>query len=207
MTEKPDKDILTEEDRGAWWDVTKNIKPLWLRATRAAKSEKKAHSYAEENNVFLEAMGAGTRIKSTSSGLRLEDDANQDEQSADAPAKKENILPWIEAGDFSRGDKKRIKQGLLKPTRSLDLHGYTVARAEKTIPQFLTQAQRDGHQIVEIITGHGRFKASDDGIEKGVLKRLLPSWLEKPLNRHKIKRVMSAPYSRGGAVWIVLKHD
>jgi DNA-nicking Smr family endonuclease len=202
-----DKRNLTDDDRGAWWDVAKNITPLLRRVTRSPKkTEKKSNSFAEENAVFLDAMDAGQRIKATPTGTQITD-KSEDQKATSSASKPAAGLDWIETDQFSRGDKKRIKQGLLKPTRSLDLHGYTVARAEKTIPQFLAQAQRDTHQIVEIITGHGRFKAVDDGIEKGVLKRLLPTWLEKPINRHYIKRVMAAPYSRGGAIWIVLKND
>ncbi|HEY1097201.1 MAG TPA: Smr/MutS family protein [Alphaproteobacteria bacterium] len=120
-------------------------------------------------------------------------------------AKTTAPLSWADSEHVTRGDKKRIKQGVLKPTARLDLHGYTVARAEKAIPAFLQKSCRDGHLWVEIITGHGRMKGDDDGVEKGVLKRMLPQWLEKPLNRPWIKRVLDAPQSRGGAVWIALK--
>jgi DNA-nicking Smr family endonuclease len=166
--------------------------------------------FEKENQVFLEVMGLGERIKSTPVS-HTDPPVESVPQYAAQELSQEIIhdagVAWVEEKNLSRGDKKRIKQGVLKPTRSLDLHGYTVMRAEKTIPQFLAQAQRDGHQIVEIITGHGRFKISDEGTEKGILKRLLPTWLSKPLNRHMIKRVMDAPYSRGGAVWVMLRVD
>lgn len=113
-------------------------------------------------------------------------------------------LQWDEEKPYHRPDHKRIKQGTLQPTRSLDLHGFTVARAEKSIAPFLQQSMRDGHEWVEIVTGHGRFY-NDGDTEKGILKRLLPEWLNQPVNRVLIKRVLPAPKSRGGAVWVALK--
>ncbi len=114
--------------------------------------------------------------------------------------------PQDDEARVSRPDQKRIKQGALRPTASLDLHGMTVARAEKQLTQFLVQAQRNGHAWVEIITGHGRFKQGGHGErEIGVLKRLLPEWLNAPTHRALIKRVIAAPQSRGGAVWVALQ--
>lgn len=120
---------------------------------------------------------------------------------AKAPA---DTVSWDADKPYHSPDRKRIKQGTLQPTRSLDLHGFTVARAEKTITPFLQQAVRDGHQWVELITGHGKFY-NDGDTGKGVLKRLLPEWLNQPANRLLIKRVLPAPKSRGGAVWVALK--
>jgi DNA-nicking Smr family endonuclease len=120
-------------------------------------------------------------------------------------------LQWHGDQSLLRNDKKRVKQGLLKPTICLDLHGYTVSRAEKALTQFLAQAARDGHAWVEIITGHGRpsiYRDADNpDTDKGVLKRLLPEWLNQPVHRIFIKRVIPAPKSRGGAVWVALKTE
>lgn len=115
-----------------------------------------------------------------------------------------DTLQWNTEGGYSRPDQRRIKQGTLQPTASLDLHGFTVKRAEQAITHFLQQAVRNGHHWVEIITGHGQFYNDGDS-EKGVLKRLLPEWLNQPVHRVLIKRVLPAPKSRGGAVWIALK--
>lgn len=193
-----------------------NARPVSKQQAKEARQAARCEiDFEAENNVFLEAMGVTTRIKSTPSGLdhKQQNDGDDVDNHAGVHDVTQNAvkydaeLPWLETQHLSRGDKKRIKQGLLKPTRSFDLHGYTVVRAERAVPQFLAQARRDGHHVVEIITGHGRFKVTDDGVEKGILKRLLPTWLENPLNRHMIKRVMEAPYSRGGAVWIILRMD
>lgn len=108
--------------------------------------------------------------------------------------------------EIARGDRKRIKQGVLRPELSLDLHGFTVARAEKALVTFIKRAGRDDIEWIEIITGHGRFKNTEDG-EKGVLKRLLPEWLNSPGLRPLIKRVIPAPHARGGAVWVRLVND
>ena len=125
--------------------------------------------------------------------------------------KTEAALTWQEDKSYARGDKTRMKQGVLKPTATLDLHGMTVVRAEKAITHFLQQAVRDGHAWVEIITGHGRPSIyapdTEPDRDKGVLKRLLPEWLNQQTHRGLIKRVLPAPQSRGGAVWICLKSD
>jgi DNA-nicking Smr family endonuclease len=176
---RPPSDLLSEADKALWGVVSGTVKKL-------PKKEQKTVVPPKAPAVARKAVVAKTETSVVAALV-------------DKPA-----LAWSEEQSLQRGDKKRIKQGVLRPTVRLDLHGYTVARAEKALGPFLQQAKRDGHLWAEIITGHGRFKSDSDGVEKGVLKRLLPEWLNKPIHRAVIKRVLPAPGSRGGAVWVAL---
>lgn len=173
-------DLLSEADKALWDTVSGTIKKL-------PKQDEKA--------ITPPKVKAPTVRAKAVSPVTVETE----------PVKVMPALQWSDEQSLQRTDKKRIKQGVLRPTVRLDLHGYTVSRAEKTLGPFLQQAKRDGHQWVEIITGHGRFKEiGDDGMQKGVLKRLLPEWLNGT-HRALIKRVLPAPASRGGAVWVALR--
>lgn len=176
----PKKPPVSAEDEALWNRIADTIKPLPGHQKNTVAPEPVKIKKKKAEPVMVEPVVAAKPV---------------------AP------LAWTESEQVTRGDKKRIKQGVLKPTARLDLHGYTVARAEKAIPAFLQKCCRDGHLWAEIITGHGRMKSNDEGVEVGVLKRMLPQWLEKPTNRQWIKRVMDAPQSRGGAVWVALKSD
>lgn len=164
---------LSDDDLADWKHISETVKPL---------------PAARKNIVLKEPKAA--RVKPA---IAVSVPA--------ALGKPKQALDLSNDTAIARGDRKRIKQGVLRPDVSIDLHGMTVAKGEKTLFSFVQRAVRDGHEWVEIITGHGRFKNSDER-EPGVLKRLLPEWLNSTALRPLIKRVIPAPNSRGGAVWV-----
>ncbi len=67
---------------------------------------------------------------------------------------------------------RRIRQGLLRPEASLDLHGYRAHEALEELPRFIEAALRQGLRMVIIIHGQG-FRSQSDA----VLKPLVQRWL------------------------------
>ena len=67
---------------------------------------------------------------------------------------------------------RRIRQGLIRPQASLDLHGYRQHEALQILPRFIDDALQRGMRMVIIIHGQGYRSQSD-----AVLKPLVQRWL------------------------------
>lgn len=67
---------------------------------------------------------------------------------------------------------RRIRQGLIRPEASLDLHGYRQHEALEVLPQFIDDALQQGMRLVIIIHGQG-YRSQQDA----VLKPLVQRWL------------------------------
>ncbi|MFN3076087.1 MAG: Smr/MutS family protein [Alphaproteobacteria bacterium] len=85
----------------------------------------------------------------------------------------------------------------------LDLHGMTQTEAYRALRNFLETASYRGHRSVLIITGKGArgFEGS------GVLKHVVPLWLNEPKFRSRILSFSFARPKHGGdgALYVLLK--
>lgn len=71
---------------------------------------------------------------------------------------------------------RRIRQGLIRPEASLDLHGFRQAEALAALDEFLAEAEARGLRMLVIIHGQGYRSNSE-----AVLKPLVQRWLaEQP---------------------------
>jgi len=84
----------------------------------------------------------------------------------------------------------------------LDLHGLKQDEAHIALCRFLTKSYNVGHRCVLVITGKGAL--SQGG---GVLRKMLPLWLNESKNRNFVLSfTYSTPADGGtGAVYILLK--
>lgn len=85
-----------------------------------------------------------------------------------------------------------LRRGKIAPTAQLDLHGYTVARAESVLNAFLRRSAADGHRCVRIIHGKGAHRPGT----LPALKNAVAYWL--PLHPA-VLAFCSAPVNAGGA--------
>ncbi len=67
---------------------------------------------------------------------------------------------------------RKIRQGLIRPGASLDLHGFRQHEALDALNHFITSAQASGERMVIIIHGQG-YRSQNDA----VLKPLVQRWL------------------------------
>ena len=67
---------------------------------------------------------------------------------------------------------RRIRQGLIRPEDSLDLHGHRKDEALEALESFLAYARRTGYRMVIIIHGQGYRSQTE-----AVLKPLVQRWL------------------------------
>ena len=97
---------------------------------------------------------------------------------------------------------QRLKRGQLDIEARLDLHGLTQAEAHPRLDRFLASAQDRGLRSVLVITGKGRLSQ-----EGGVLRQMVPRWLNTSPNRGRVLSMSQAQPKDGGAgaLYLLLK--
>lgn len=94
---------------------------------------------------------------------------------------------------------QELQRGLIKPERTLDLHGLRVAEARSELAQFIRWSAQRGLRCVRII--HGKGQRSSD--QQPILKQKVNQWLPQ---RKEVLAFVSAPRWDGGtgAVYVLL---
>jgi DNA-nicking Smr family endonuclease len=87
----------------------------------------------------------------------------------------------------------RIRRGRLEVDAKLDLHGLRQDEAQRALTAFLRRAQADGAKIVIVVTGKGQTREAG-----GVLRRVVPLWLQAPQLRDLIISFGEAARHHGG---------
>jgi DNA-nicking Smr family endonuclease len=79
---------------------------------------------------------------------------------------------------------ERLRRGTVTPDARIDLHGLTQQAAHRTLFAWLATAHARGHRLVLVITGRGNPKNDDNASwmmsPHGVLKQMVPRWLNEP---------------------------
>lgn len=101
---------------------------------------------------------------------------------------------------------KKLAQGRIAPDATLDLHGMTQDHAHAALERFLDISIRLGRRCVLVITGKGGPATSADAGDApwgrrrpGILKSLVPLWLEHSIHRGHIASMRGAHTRHGGS--------
>jgi DNA-nicking Smr family endonuclease len=113
--------------------------------------------------------------------------------------------PELAPGRIAGVDKRlaeRLKRGQLAIEAMLDLHGLTQEEAHRQLDGFLAQSAHAGRRCVLIITGKGIWRT-----EAGILREMVPRWLNEPPNRARVLAIAHAQPRHGGegALYVLLK--
>lgn len=106
---------------------------------------------------------------------------------------------------------ERLRKGLIEPDARIDLHGMTQATAHRTLVGWLTNAHKSGHRLVLVVTGKGDAKNDENApwmiSPHGVLKQMVPRWLNEPELAALIAHVRPAHVKHGGdgALYVYLR--
>ena len=113
-----------------------------------------------------------------------------------------DLDPIMPAG-LDRRTARRLKRGQLPVEARLDLHGRTQDQAHDALQDFVEESRMARRRCVLVITGKGSV-ASGKG---GVLRQLVPRWLNEPGLRRHIIAITNAPQRDGGAgaIYVLLK--
>ena len=97
------------------------------------------------------------------------------------------------AAHLDRPVYRKIAKGRVSIDSRIDLHDMTQAQAISRLQSFLYQAHDLGHRHVLVITGKGGSPTSE-----GVLKRMLPIWLNTPAFAPIVNGYQAASRNHGG---------
>ncbi len=107
---------------------------------------------------------------------------------------------------FDRDVDRALARGRRMPEAKLDLHGMTLAAAERAVAQFLAQSSEQGRRLVLIVTGKG-LRLEGGRVFGGRIRAEFPGWLERADNRARVAAVRAAHPRHGGsgAFYILLR--
>lgn len=98
---------------------------------------------------------------------------------------------------------ERLRKGAVEPDARLDLHGLTESTAHRALVTFLRSAASRGARLTLVITGKGAkaetLEELFDPPARGILKSVVPRWLQEPELAHFVADVRTAHRKHGGA--------
>ena len=102
---------------------------------------------------------------------------------------------------------KKVRRGRIDIDGTIDLHGMTQVQAREALHRFIQARAARGDRTLLVITGKG-VRNDDDFIaamnERGVLRTMLPVWLNEPaLARHVSGWSVAARGHGGEGAWYV----
>lgn len=109
------------------------------------------------------------------------------------------------------GTEDRLRRGTLEPDARLDLHGMTEATAHRALSSFLLGARQRGNRLILVVTGKGNPRKEESASwmmsPHGVLKQMVPRWLNEPELASFIASVRPAHvrHGGGGALYVYLR--
>lgn len=105
----------------------------------------------------------------------------------------------------------KLRRGLMEPEARIDLHGMTQAAAHRTLFTWVAAAHSRGYRLVLVVTGKGNPKNDENApwimSAHGVLKQMVPRWLNEPELAALIANVQPAHVKHGGdgALYVYLR--
>jgi DNA-nicking Smr family endonuclease len=108
--------------------------------------------------------------------------------------------------NFDRDTARALGRGKLAPQAALDLHGMTLASAERAVANFLDAAVAQDLRIILIVTGKGaRLEAGR--MLGGRIRAEFVGWLNRDDNRRRVRGVRPAHprHGGGGAFYVLLR--
>lgn len=107
---------------------------------------------------------------------------------------------------FDREVDRALAKGKRAPQAKLDLHGMTLAAAERAVAHFIADAAQRDLRVVLIVTGKG-LRLEGGRVFGGRIRAEFPGWLERAENRARIAGVRAAHprHGGGGAFYVLLR--
>lgn len=115
------------------------------------------------------------------------------------------------AGALDGNTKERLKRGGVRPQASMDLHGMTQKEAHRALLSFLQRARKNGLRLTVVVTGKGNPDKEETSAwssqRHGVLKEMVPRWLNEPEFAALITGTAPAHirHGGGGALYVYLR--
>jgi DNA-nicking Smr family endonuclease len=164
---------------------------------------------AKEADLFRAAMADVTPLKGGKSARAA---AKPQAESLSKPreglhaGRATTSSPAATLDSFDRDIDRALGRGKLAPEAKLDLHGMTVAAAERAVARFLEQAVDQDLRVVLIVTGKG-WRREDGRLIEGRIRSEFPEWLGRTENRSRVRGLKPAHPRHGGsgAFYVLLR--
>ena len=110
---------------------------------------------------------------------------------------------------LEKNSARRMKRGKIHIDARLDLHGYYQEEAYNIMSDFISNSAQLKRRCVLIITGKGLHFERSGEKRSGVLRKMVPIWLNEEPNRSQILSFSQArPFDGGsGALYVLLKRQ
>jgi DNA-nicking Smr family endonuclease len=99
---------------------------------------------------------------------------------------------------FDRDVSRALSRRKLSPEATIDLHGMTLAVAERAVTQFLARVSAQDMRVVLVVTGKGLRREGERTID-GRIRAEFVGWLNRGDNRDRVRAVRAAHAHHGGA--------
>jgi DNA-nicking Smr family endonuclease len=170
------------EDAALWQKAMADVKPLRRRRPRKRRAGSAEPPQAAPSNAATTTRPAAP---------------------VQPPPAKPAAGPRAQPGTgIDRATLARLKRGDIPISGRLDLHGMTQADAHAALDGFIGRAASAGKRLLLVITGKG-----SDG--DGVLRRMLPRWINSGPHAARVLRIepAHARHGGGGAWYVYLRRD
>jgi DNA-nicking Smr family endonuclease len=170
------------EDSALWQKAMADVKPLRRRRPRKRRAGSAEPPQAAPSNAATTTRPAAP---------------------VQPPPAKPPAGPRAQPGTgIDRATLARLKRGDIPISGRLDLHGMTQADAHAALDGFIGRAASAGKRLLLVITGKG-----SDG--DGVLRRMLPRWINSGPHAARVLRIepAHARHGGGGAWYVYLRRD
>ena len=123
-----------------------------------------------------------------------------------------NFSPGRAPG-LDRSSAIKLAKGKFTIQGKLDLHGMTQRQAHAALIDFIQTSFNDRKRNLLVITGKGRPKSKDEvgayGENKGILRSIVPKWLDEPPLRGLVLAFTTSQRKHGGAgaLYVLLRKN
>ena len=180
---------LSDEDKALWAFMTQDVAPIKRDDISTSGEYELSQDDVQPPHISGRVISAPPQTR------------NEQHQNSLAQKTHHNLHNHA---DIDGRSYERFRKGQMPIEATLDLHGLTQQNAYDAVVRFVTTQAAMGHRCVMIITGKGKNAARG---EEGVLKRMLPEWLEQPTLKAHVLKIRSAQRFHGGngAFYVLLK--
>lgn len=107
---------------------------------------------------------------------------------------------------FDRDVSRALSRRKLAPEATIDLHGMTLAAAERAVTAFLARVSAQDMRVVLVVTGKGLRREGERTID-GRIRAEFVGWLNRGDNRDRVRAVRAAHAHHGGtgAFYLLLR--
>ncbi len=190
---KTSKKILSDKDLSFWGEFTENI---GVKKSQDASNDHEIEDLLSENSHYVKP-----KVNKNNS---LPADNDFESLISDKTSKA-----YLEHGSTDNIDKntaQKFTSGNMDIEARLDLHGFTLEPAYNKLYDFINRCYERKLRCLLVITGKGTKKKWPEE-STGILREMVPKWLNEPAFRSKILSFSYAKTKDGGdgALYILLK--